>query len=394
MKKSTKRIIAIAAAIAVIVPTSGSVLKHIKSANSTETEAASQPETVIETVAKVIRTTEAEPAAKDLVPTEEHSTTSPTTTKKAVTTTKAAKKNAVSTTKEINTEVLPTLAKEKDVPSQILKGRTAVNSWGVSSDNMKVHAEKIRVNLNVYKNGKPTGETVTKYVYAAIIEGPASGFKTMAASEVTAYNADTVPNIAKGAGAMFAVNGEMCSHKREEFYGFFNAANDKATGTVIKNSKAVQIGEPSPSLTISKDGTWQYPVTVSADNVQSLISSGVISSISYTYPVIWQGERWYIEGGAAIAPMWNERNINESNPSRSYFNDHTMLGQIDANKHVVLISEGFGRAYLCEMMEELGVQNACWLNGGHCSVMYIKGYGAVNRPNDHYLCHAADIMYF
>ncbi|MBP9989747.1 MAG: phosphodiester glycosidase family protein [Ruminococcus sp.] len=335
-------------------------------------------------------------AAAEQTQTVQQSETTTTTT----TTTTTVAPTTETTTQEITSVVTPesttkaelTTQKQIFEKSNILKNSYSVQKWDVSNNGMSAHAEKIKVYLNKYVDGKKTNEKVEKYVYIAEITGAPSGFKTIAASQSTGLGVDTVANMAKKTGAVFAVNGEMCDHNKENYHGFYNGWGDVTTATVIKNSAVPQAIDACPSLTMNADGTWEYPVIVSPENVNSLISQGVFSTVSYTYPVIWRGQPYYTEG--VLAPMWNERTLENSNASKHFYNDYTLVGQIDANHYVVTISDGFGRGYLIDMMNELGVQNAYWANGGHCSAMYIKGYGVVNRPNDHKLCSAADMMYF
>lgn len=325
-------------------------------------------------------------------------TTTQTTTQTTVTETTVAETTAeATTTAQTNSLVaaqktLATAAAKREVikPSQLVANGKCVESWDVSSNGMRAHVEKLKVDLSQYERGPAT--TTYRYMYLAKITGPQTGFKTAAASQATGQKVDTVTNMAKKMGAVFAVNGEMCDHKLENYHGFLNGWGDTATATVIKNSAVPQAVSASPSLTMDKNGNWEYPVIVTPENAQSLINDGIISTISYTYPVIWRGERYITEGG--VAPMWYERDTKESIPSKHFYNAHTLIGQINTNSYVVAISEGFGRGYLCDTMEAMGVQNAFWANGGHCSVMYIKGVGAINRLDDHQLCKAADMMYF
>lgn len=359
------------------------------------------------TTAADIATTAASKAATTVKSTTKayKKTTSDATTTTAISTTTTTKKETTTaaTTAKAITESLSSANKSSNSPdclcplfssSKLLEGEKAVDSWRASSGDKKVYAEKIELDLNVYdENGVMTNETVKRNIYIAKIDVPASEFKSIAALQSTGERADTLENIAKNVNAVFAVNGEMSSHKREEFFGFFNAATDAVDATVIKHSAVAQLGSPSPSLTMSNTGVWQYPVSIERGNIDSLIDSGVITSISYTYPVLWNGKPWYIENGIAIAPMWNERSLTPDNPSGGYFNDHVIVGQVDADTYIVMISEGFNRGYMCDLLDDLNVRNAYWNNGGHCATMYVKGHGVINRPGDTHLCHAASALY-
>lgn len=366
MNRISKVIIGAALVAAVVAPVSGAVAyKNFSDDVSAETTVESSAAT-----SAVVTTTEQATAA---LPFSFESVEEKNVTKKAVKTEKNVTKEKTKTNAQ----------KEKEKKSKLIPGKVSVNRWSASGSKMKVNAEKIKLNLN----GK------TRYAYVAVIKGPASGFKSYASVLSTGKSVDTISNISKYNNLIFSVNGEMCNHDKESFKGFYNSADDSPNGTVIKGSKIAQAVDSTPSLTMTKDGKWEYPVWVGKDNAQLLINSGVVTSVGYTYPVIWNGKPYYIDGGV-LAPMWNERDTTPDNYSKHIYNDHTMIGQIDTNTYVVAISEGFGRGYLCDLMQEMGVQNAFWANGGHCSAMYFKDYGVVNRPGDKALCSTADVMGF
>lgn len=381
MKKIIKSAICGVTALAVIVPCSiFAVRKNAKAVEGQTTAPAS-----------VVSSTSTAP----------ETTTVTTTTTTAKTNANAKKSNGKKPTNTGKTKTTTTTTQKKKTPkvnyvykkSELLKNVNSVRRWNASNGKMSVKAEQVELKLNKYVDGKKTNDTVKKYAYVAVIKGTPDGFKSIAANQSTGKPADTVLNIAEKANAVFAVNGEMCNHNTKTFKGFFNAADDSDNGTVIKNGRVAQSVKTSPSLAMYKNGKWEYPVFVSPDNTAELISNGVITTMSYTYPVLWNGKP-YITEGNVIAPMWNERDTVDSDPQNHFYNDHTLIGQIDKNTYVVAISDGFGRGFLCDIMQELGVQNAFWANGGHCSSMYIKGYGVVNRVGDKKLCLAADIMYF
>lgn len=363
MNKISKGIVAVALATAVVVPVSGTAIyKRFTTTASAETTAPT-----VSTSAITARTAQTTASVVQ--------TFAVTEKTKAVSENKTEKKTQAVESKNVK--------QDKEKKSKLLSNKVSVQRWSANSGKMKVNAEKIKLNLN--------GET--RYAYVATIKGAPSYFKSFASLHTTGKSVDTILNIARNQGLTFAVNGEMCNHDKKSFKGFYNSADDSENGTVIKNSKIPQAIAPNPSLTMTKDGKWEYPVSVGPDNAQALINSGVITSVSYTYPVLWNGEPYLVDGGV-LAPMWNERDTMADNIQKHFYNDHTLIGQIDANTYVVAISEGFGRGYLCDIMQEMGVQNAFWANGGHCSAMYIQGYGVVNRQNDGGLCLAADIMGF
>ena len=276
--------------------------------------------------------------------------------------------------------------------SRILSGAVATHRWTASNVISNVTAERIAVNLNVYSNGIKTDKTVRRYMYAAVINTKPSRIVVPAASQFSKRNLESMAKFVKAYESqtkediLFAVNNEMCSRDYDNLHGnvFYNG-NDTITGTVIKNSKVAQEGEVcNESLTINKDGTWKYPVKVSMSTANDLINRGTIASVSYTYPVIWGGKKYVHPESGENTGIWTNHYIAEDD--EMLYDNRTIIGQVDSNKYIVLISEGFGYGYLAEyMLNDLGVQNAYWGNGGIAAAMYVKGHGLVT-PNN-YIVH-------
>lgn len=272
--------------------------------------------------------------------------------------------------------------------SRIISGAVATHRWTASNVISNVTAERIAVNLNVYSDGTKTDKTVKRYLYAAVINTKPSRIVVPAASQFSNRNLESMGKFVKGyenqtkEDILFAVNNEMCSRDYDNLQGnvFYNG-NDSITGTVIKNSKVAQEGEVcNESLVINKDGTWEYPVKVSMSTANDLINRGTIASVSYTYPVIWGGKKYVHPEAGENTGIWYDHYIAEDEDI--LYDNRTIIGQIDSNKYIVLISEGFGYAYLAEyMLNDLGVQNAYWGNGGIAAAMYIKGHGLITPNN-------------
>lgn len=265
---------------------------------------------------------------------------------------------------------------------------SAKNRWVVSSAFSKATVERVSLKLPVYKNSKKTGKYVTKEAYVALINTKASKVNIVSSYQYTKKHLAKVDAIAKGYGALFAVNNEMCNDASTTDMVFYNSSDDTTTGTVIKDGKVAQVGYSNPSLVIYNNGTWKYPVDVSRSNASSLIRSGVKASVSYTYPLIWHGEKYTTVDGFNMAET--EYNIEDIKGF-----SHTVIGKIDADNYVVIFSEGFGRGYVADLMlKYFDVQDAYWGSGGKSCGMYLKGYGLINQNYDgtYYRRKNADIF--
>ncbi len=271
--------------------------------------------------------------------------------------------------------------------SKILSGKIALNRWQASSVISSVVAERVKVSLPVYKDGVKSGEKKDGYLYIAEIKTRPSRVSIVAADQFTSAKIADVGNFVKGIenvtnqDVLFASTNEMCSRDFDNPRNnvFYNG-DDSLTATVIKNSVIAQRGDASKnSLVIYKDGRWEYPVSVSMSSADKLIKDGAIASVSYTYPVIWEGEKYSHPDTGVNTGIWTNRVIDKST-------NNTLIGKVGNDKYYVLISEGFGSGYLADiMLNDLGVDYAYWGNGGLSAAMYVKGYGVIT-PNN-YVVH-------
>lgn len=272
--------------------------------------------------------------------------------------------------------------------SKFIKGAKAIKSWNASSVISKVTAEKIIVSLNVYdENGNKTDKIKKRYLYVAQIDTRPSRVCVLSANQFTnatiAYMTDIIKGYEKeyNQDILFATTNEMCDRDFENPQGkvFFNG-NDTHTATVIKNCEIAQRGEPSKdSLLINKNGEWEFPRSVSMSSASELIKNGTIASVSYTYPVIWNGEKYNHPDTGVNTGIWSDHEITDGL-------NKTMIGKIGTDRYIVTVSSGFGYGYMAEyMLNDLGVEDAYWANGGVSAALYIKGYGIIT-PND-YLAH-------
>lgn len=271
--------------------------------------------------------------------------------------------------------------------SKIMKGATASRRWEVSSVISKVVVEKIAVSLPVYENGVKTAQNKTRNVYIAEINTRPSRISVVAANQFTDNKVADLRDFVRhyeskmDQDILFASNNEMCARNYDNPMGnvFYNG-DDSLTATVIKNGVIAQRGDISKaSLIMYKDGTWKYPVSVSMSTAEDLIKSGAIASVSYTYPVIWKGEKYNHPDCGVNTGIWTDHSLDPET-------NHSLIGKTGTDKYYVIVGEGCGKGYLAEiMLNNLGVEDAYWGNGGAGAAMYVKGYGVVT-PHD-YVVH-------
>lgn len=271
--------------------------------------------------------------------------------------------------------------------SKILKGAKTAQSWSASSVISNVLVEKVSVSLPVYEDGVKTNEKETRNIFIAEITTRPSRLSYIASSQFTNSKISDITSFVRGfenktgQDVLFASTHEMCSRDFENpMTNVFYNGDDSLTATVIKNGVIAQRGDASKtSLVIYNDGRWEYPVNVSMSSAEELIKNGAVTSVSYTYPIIWNGEKYKHPDTGYNTGIWTNHSLDESTNS-------TLIGKKGNDKYYVLISQGCGSGYLAEyMLNDLGVEYAYWGNGGLSAAMYVKGYGIIT-PDD-YIVH-------
>lgn len=273
--------------------------------------------------------------------------------------------------------------------SQFIKGAEATNRWKATSVISSVTVERVKVNLNVYEKGKKTDEVKSRYMYVASVETRPSRIDLISAKQVTPDKISGMPDIIRGfekrtnENILFACSNELCSRDGTNPNGntYYNDKNN-LEATVVKDRVLAQQGKPSVSLAIYEDGKWDYPVRISLSTSADLIKFGVTNTVSYTYPVIWDGKKYKNETEISY-DIWNDRAIT---PEGDVSSDRTLIGKVDKNHYVFLISDGFSGGYLIDYMtKDLGAKYAYWGAGGYATGMYVKGYGVITSNN--YIAH-------
>ncbi|MBQ8784192.1 MAG: hypothetical protein IJZ57_10540 [Clostridia bacterium] len=276
---------------------------------------------------------------------------------------------------------------KENAASKIIDGAKALRRWEASNVISKVVVEKLAVSLPVYEDGVKTTQSKSRNVYIAEINTRPSRISVVAASQFTNNKVADIRSFVKGfenemnQDILFASNNEMCARNYDNpMENIFYNGDDSLTATVIKNGVIAQRGSASKdSLVMYKDGTWKYPVNVSMSSAEELIKSGAIASVSYTYPVIWEGEKYNHPECGVDTGIWLNHSLD---PETNY----SLIGKTGNDKYYVIVGEGCGMGYLAEiMLNGLGVEYAYWGNGGAAAAMYVKGYGIVT-PHD-YVVH-------
>lgn len=274
--------------------------------------------------------------------------------------------------------------------SQIIDGAAATNRWQATSVISSVTVERIPVTLDVYEKGEKTGETKTRYMYAAVVETRPSRITMLSASQVTPERISGLPAIIRGFESktgediLFACSNELCARDGSNPNGniYYNDENNLES-TVIKNGVLAQQGKPGTSICFNKNGTWEYPVRVSLSTSEELINLGYMNSVSYTYPVLWNGKKFTENKTEISYDIWSDYVVT---PNGTVSSDRTLIGKIDDNRYVFLISESFSGGYLADFMKnDLKAKYAYWGAGGYATGMYVKGYGVVTSNN--YIAH-------
>lgn len=274
--------------------------------------------------------------------------------------------------------------------SELIKGADATNRWEASSVISSVTVERVKVTLNVYEKGEKTDKTKDRYMYAAVVKTRPSRVNLLCAKEFAPKRISGMPAIVRGFESktdekvLFACSNEVCSRDDSNPNGniYYNSENN-LEGLVIKNGVIAQQGKPGDSLVMYKDGKWEYPVRMSLSNSEELIKLGVANTVSYTYPVIWDGKKYDNSESEITYDVFSDYVI--AAPG-SVSSDRTLIGKIDDNTYVFLISEGFSGGYLVDyMMNDLGAKYAYWGAGGYATGMYVDGYGVITSNN--YIAH-------
>ena len=179
--------------------------------------------------------------------------------------------------------------------------------------------------------------------------------------------ADSVLNMAKENGAVFAVSGDYCGI-RERGVAIRN-------GVVYRKTKAHQIGA------LFYDGVFKtYPY--SAFRVESAIQSGAWQ--------VWDFGPELLKGGKAITEF--STGISGENPrmAMGYFEPgHYCFVAVDGRQRH---SKGMTLEQLARLFEELGCASAYNLDGGHSAVMVFRGK-IVNSPSAPGGRDISDIIY-
>ena len=231
--------------------------------------------------------------------------------------------------------------------------------------NLYVTEEEAPRDANGYYDGNMS-VTLTEYreydtaIYVADVKLSSPEYlKTALAYDTFGKNVKTaVSEIASGAGAILAVNGD-----------FYGARSD---GYVIRNGVLYRAeGNGNEDLVIYADGSFEI-IREDAVSAEALLEKGAEQVLSFGPALVENGE---------IAVSKNEE-VGKAMAS----NPRTAIGIIGENHYVLVVSdgrtsesEGLSLYELAEVMQRLGVQTAYNLDGGGSSTMVFRGE-VVNNP--------------
>ncbi len=196
-------------------------------------------------------------------------------------------------------------------------------------------------------------KTVTYQPYATVAIVTANPEKLMVSSakQLLGKNSAKVEDMAKKAGALIAVNCEASASGK----GYSEPVRRYSivrNGVIVQDYNAESKVQP---LLMYRDGTWKYASITSA-NSKDRVSDGLYNTIRHQDISIVKGK---ITTGIGDA----------------YHHNRTMIGQISANKYVLMVGEFMPVIDMAEILVKYGVQSAVVTNGGNCSYMYVKGIG-------------------
>lgn len=262
------------------------------------------------------------------------------------------------TTKPTTKPIQFTPASVKEVSPSSVKayGGTIQRAWKVSSKTASVEIHKVAYGSKITQNfqkSQDSGMDVSskKVTYqpicniALITCAPTSLLYGLAYPFVGASKGKLEDMATKG-NAMVAINGEAVQ-----------AINNMAirNGTVY-NAK----GYGGNYMCLYKNGSVKFQ-TVSNQNPEQLISSGVYNTVRFQYGLIQNG--------------------NKINNSESYYHNRTIVAQISENKYILAVSEFMPMNSIADLLMKYGAKNAVVINGGNCSFMYVRGIGNVTGTN-------------
>ncbi len=310
-------------------------------------------------------------AATETTTTTQAETTTTTTT----TTTKATEKETskkVTTTKSKSTTTQKAVKRstkyEVSVNSvQTVSGATLERAWKLSENGIDIEIHRIAYGDKItqhFTHGK--GGFADQYDYAidyekdvtyqpyatvAIVTAAPEKLMISTAKQLLGTNMAKVEDMAQKANALIAVNCEAAAAGK----GYAQPARRYSivrNGTIIQDYNSESKVAP---LQLYRDGTWKF-ATITSANSKELVSQGLLNTIRHQDISITKGK---ITAGIGDA----------------YHHNRTMIGQISANKYVLMVGEFMPVVDMAEILVKYGVQTAIVTNGGNCSYMYVKGIG-------------------
>lgn len=294
-------------------------------------------------------------------------TAKPTTTSQEKTTTKKSSENktatkttarSVKTTTTKSNQRTPYSASFEVSPSSVTaRAGKVLRAWKISSDTTSVELHKVAYGpvetqtfMQKYDRAMDiTSKTVSfqPIINVAIVTCSPTTLKFGGAKQLLDSSMGSAESMARKAGALVAVNGQAI-----EGQNIMTVRNGK-----LYNSDAAE----GHILRMYKDGKWELG-PINNSNKNQIVSDGVYNTFRFQYsPLIWDGVKNHYDD--------------------PYYNNHTMLAKISENKYILAVSEFMSLNGIVDVLSAYGAKNAVVLNGGNCSIMYVRGIGNVTGTN-------------
>lgn len=309
-------------------------------------------------------TTTAEPTTA--ITTTTTTTTKPTTTK-ITTTAEAAVAPARKTTKTTEapktkaankTQAGPYSASFEVSPSSVTaRAGKVLRAWKVSSSTTSVELHKVAYGpketqtfIQKYDTAMDvSSKTVTfqPIINVAIVSCSPTTLKFGTAEQLIGSEMGSAEKMARNADALIAMNGQALAGKN-----IITVRNGK-----LYHSNAAE----GHILRMYKNGKWELG-PVNESNKNALVSDGVYNTFRFQYsPLIWDGAKNHYDD--------------------PYYHNHNIIAKISENKYIFAVSEFMSLNSIVDVLSAYGAKNAVILNGGNCSIMYVRGIGNVTGTN-------------
>lgn len=243
---------------------------------------------------------------------------------------------------------------------------TNKRAWKIVQNGLKITVTRIEYgsqktqyfnNQNLYNSSSgqivnPKSVTFQPACSIAVIE--TSNPAQLHISKGSEDKASGTENLAKAVNATIAVDGHTGSY-------YQTSAAVVRDGTFYRSYTGTNAAK-SQRLLMYKDGTWKISA-LGNETANAEIKKGLYNSVRYQKIVVRDGQ------------------VTSTKDSSEYLRSHTYLGQINANKYVLMVTEFMPIYDSATILKAYGCKTAVQIQGGNCSQMYAKGIGNTTYSN-------------